>query len=94
MSASQSNDATIEAPIQEAVPAPIKTVSKQEDEITRSEPIELGVLSKTQDALIEDQPVTFAVEEPPNRRHMSGWRLYVLTFGYFNLPAAAELNLM
>jgi hypothetical protein len=81
MSTSQSDDKPAEAPTQEAVPPPIKPASKQEDEIARSQPIELGVLSKTQDASIEDQPVTPTSEELPNRRHMSGWRLYVLTFG-------------
>jgi hypothetical protein len=57
-----------------------ESASKKEDEITRTEPIELDVITNTQDASIENQTLPTA-EEPPNSRTMAGWRLYVLTFG-------------
>jgi hypothetical protein len=80
MSDPKSDDTPTEVQAQDAVP-PLTAASKQDDEITRTEPIELGILSKTQNASIEAQPATSTAEEPPSRRHLSGWRLYVLTFG-------------
>jgi hypothetical protein len=53
---------------------------KKDDGVTQTEPIEMGVLSDTKDISINDQ-TALAAEEPPKRAHLSGWRLYILTFG-------------
>jgi hypothetical protein len=68
---------------QEAVPPASRSDSKRDDEITQTEPIEMGVLSDIKNTPPIQNQTEFveAAEEPPKRMHLSGWRLYILTFG-------------
>lgn len=84
MATSPSDDKPAEVEAQEAVPPPSRPGSRKNDEITKPDVIEMGIISDTIGASIEDQ-VAAAAEEPPRRTYMTGWRLYVLTFGYVRL---------
>jgi hypothetical protein len=70
-------------PREEVVPPLSRSESKRDHEIMRTETIEMGGMSDVKGTSLdhENQTESVPAEEPSERTHMSGWRLYVLTFG-------------
>jgi hypothetical protein len=78
--ASNSEVKTQEAEAQR-VQRPSQSDSKRDGEIAGTEGIEMGVVSDSKGGLINGTTSGIPAEDLPRRPHMSGWRLYVLTFG-------------
>lgn len=62
--------------------------SKQEEQISQVEPLELGTISDSPESKSEHEaPAASTADErdlpaSPTSQHLEGWKLYTLVFGY------------